>query len=171
MTPLFQKLNLKDQAEILVLNAPGEFESELSALEGVKVVRKAAGVKKIGFAMGFVTTSAELEKVVKSIVSRLDGDGIVWMAYPKTASRNYKCEFNRDSGWTLLGEVGFEPVRQVAIDEDWSALRFRRVEYIKKMTRAAEGALTSEGKVKTTDRGRKKSFEVQSPESGVKSAF
>lgn len=156
MTPLFKKLNLKDQPEILVLNAPEEFETELSALEGVNVVRKATGVKKIGFAMAFVKTSAELEKAGKSIVSRLDGDGIVWMAYPKTTSRKYRCEFNRDSGWTALGEAGFEPVRQVAIDGDWSALRFRRVEYIKKMTRAADGALTSEGKVKTTDRGRKK---------------
>jgi hypothetical protein len=27
--------------------------------------------------------------------------------------------------------AGFDSVRQIAIDEDWSALRFRRVEYIK----------------------------------------
>mgnify|MGYP005835701873 CR=1 FL=1 len=39
-----------------------------------------------------------------------------------------------------------EPVRQVAIDEDWSALRFRRVEYIKTMTRSF--AMTLEGKAK-----------------------
>ncbi len=156
MTPLFKKLNLKDQTEILVLNAPEEFETELSALEAVSVARKATGVKKIGFAMAFVKTAAELEKAVKSIASRLDGDGVVWMAYPKTTSKKFTCEFNRDSGWTALGEAGFEPVRQVAVDGDWSALRFRRVEYIKKMTRAADGALTSEGKVKTTDRGRKK---------------
>jgi hypothetical protein len=37
-------------------------------------------------------------------------------------------------------------VRQVAIDEDWSALRFRRVAHIKKMTRSF--AMTSEGKQK-----------------------
>ena len=34
-----------------------------------------------------------------------------------------------------MGEAGFEPVRMVAIDEDWSALRFRRAEFIKNMTR------------------------------------
>lgn len=27
--------------------------------------------------------------------------------------------------------AGFRPIRQVAIDEDWSALRFRRVEFVK----------------------------------------
>jgi len=30
-----------------------------------------------------------------------------------------------------LKALGFETVRAVAIDEDWSALRFRRVEFIK----------------------------------------
>lgn len=35
-----------------------------------------------------------------------------------------------------MGSLGFAGVRQVAIDDDWSALRFRRVEYIKKMARA-----------------------------------
>jgi hypothetical protein len=30
-----------------------------------------------------------------------------------------------------LGEYNLEPVRQVAIDKDWSALRFRRVDKIK----------------------------------------
>ncbi len=41
-----------------------------------------------------------------------------------------------------MGAVGFEGVRQVAIDEDWSALRFRRVEYIKRMTRDPKRAMT-----------------------------
>ncbi len=45
-----------------------------------------------------------------------------------------------------LGAAGFEPVRMVAIDEDWSALRFRRVEHIKKMTRSF--AMTDAGKEK-----------------------
>ena len=35
----------------------------------------------------------------------------------------------------MLGEAGFEGVRQVAIDEDGSAIRFRHVDYIKSMTR------------------------------------
>ena len=45
-----------------------------------------------------------------------------------------------------VGAHGFEPVRMVAIDEDWSALRFRRVEHIKTMTRSF--ALTEAGKAK-----------------------
>jgi hypothetical protein len=57
---------------------------------------------------------------------------MLWFAYPKKSSVNYTCDFSRDTGWEILGRHGFEGVRMVAIDQDWSALRFRRVEYIKK---------------------------------------
>jgi hypothetical protein len=72
------------------------------------------------------------------------------MAYPKGTSKKYQCEFNRDSGWTTLGAAGFEPVRVVAIDEDWSALRFRRVEYIKSMRRKPTGAISAAGRRKAS---------------------
>jgi hypothetical protein len=68
------------------------------------------------------------------------------MAYPKGSSKRYQCEFNRDGGWDVLAHAGFEAVRQVAIDEDWSALRFRRVEFIKSLTRAPGRAATQAGK-------------------------
>jgi len=55
----------------------------------------------------------------------------------------YRCDFNRDTGWVALGEIGFEGVRQIAIDEDWTALRFRRVEFIKTLTRDASRAIIS----------------------------
>lgn len=42
-----------------------------------------------------------------------------------------KLNLNRDDGWDELKKAGFDTVRAVAIDEDWSALRFRRVEFIK----------------------------------------
>jgi hypothetical protein len=63
------------------------------------------------------------------------GDAIVWFAYPKGTSKRYTCDFNRDTGWDVLGRLGFEPVRQVALDEDWSALRFRRAEFIQSLRR------------------------------------
>lgn len=83
----------------------------------------------------------EVDRFASRVAKATSGeDAIVWVAYPKGTSKNYQCEFNRDTGWGKLGELGFEPVRQVAIDADWTALRFRRVEYIKKMTPEARGA-------------------------------
>jgi hypothetical protein len=74
---------------------------------------------------------------------------IIWIAYPKQSSKKYKCEFNRDTGWEVIGKLGFEPVKQVAIDEDWSALRFRRVEFIATLTRRNSMALSEQGKART----------------------
>jgi hypothetical protein len=49
----------------------------------------------------------------------------------------------------VLGAAGFEGVRMVAIDEDWTAVRFRRAEFIKTMTRGSEWAMSARGKART----------------------
>jgi hypothetical protein len=131
MPSIFQKLNLKDQKEILVVNAPASFEEELAELDGVAVARDLRKAKTVCFALMFATRQAEIDGFSRGVAGKAEGDAILWFAYPKQASKRYKCEFNRDSGWKVLRGVGFDSVRQVAIDSDWSALRFRRVEYIK----------------------------------------
>lgn len=135
MASVFEKLNLKGQKQILVLNAPESFEGELAGLRGIAVRRALKDFKEIEFALAFVTKQAEVDTLGKSIAQKATGDAVVWFAYPKGSSKKYKCEFNRDSGWDAIGKLGLEPVRMVAIDEDWSAVRFRRVEFIKTLTR------------------------------------
>jgi hypothetical protein len=148
VTLLFKKLNLKDQKQVLILNAPDSFEPELETLEGVTVQRDLVEVQTITFSLAFVTKQAEVDELVGAIAPKTQGDAIVWFAYPKGTSKKYKCEFNRDTGWAVLGEAGFEGVRQVAIDADWSALRFRKVEFISSMTRDEKRAITEQGKAK-----------------------
>lgn len=149
VTPLFRKLNLKNSSEILVVNAPASFEPELRLLEGVAVQRQGDGLDAITFALAFVTRQNEVDELAQAIALKLQGDGLLWFAYPKASSKNYTCEFNRDTGWMVLGNLGFEPVRQVAIDADWSALRFRRVKYIKSMTRDPKMAISREGRARS----------------------
>ena len=144
MTPLFKKLNLGAHAVIHVLGAPVSFEPELAALGGVTVKRSVSG--RSSFAMAFVVTQAERDAASAKLAKACQGDAVLWMAYPKGSSKKYRCEFNRDSGWAVLGAAGFEPVRMVAVDEDWSALRFRRVEHIKTLARHAAGAISEAGK-------------------------
>ena len=144
MTPIFKKLNLKDQNEILVLNPPESFEPELASLSDVTIQRSIGDLQQINFSLAFVTQQAEVDNLARIIAQRAEGDAILWFAYPKASSKNYTCEFNRDTGWAVLGELGFEGVRQVAIDADWSAIRFRRVEFIKTLTRAKKNRLTGQ---------------------------
>ena len=98
--------------------------------------RDPKSAKAIAFAVVFVKTLAEVESAAK-LLPKTVGDAIVWMAYPKGTSKRFRCEFNRDNGWAALEAAGFESVRMVAIDEDWSALRFRRSEYVKSSKVAA----------------------------------
>ena len=132
MTPLFKKLNLASHSEIVVLNAPKSFEAELNALTEIRIRRDTKRLKQITFAIAFVQTLAEVESAAARLLPVAIGDATVWFAYPKASSKQYKCEFNRDTGWAAVLVVGFDTVRAVAIDEDWSALRFRRVEFIRR---------------------------------------
>jgi hypothetical protein len=138
MPTVFDKLNLKAQREILVVNAPASFEPELAGLVGVTVLRDAAQAKAIDFALAFATQQAEVNRLSPLLAGKAEGDALLWFAYPKGTSRKYTCDFNRDTGWAVLRSLGFDTVRAVAIDEDWSALRFRRVAFIKPTTRIAK---------------------------------
>jgi hypothetical protein len=147
MNAVFKKMNYKDQKVIHTINTPESFEKELKEMAALAVVTKQIKASdKSSFIIAFCTKQSEIDKLTPVFAKALDGDGLLWFAYPKGTSKKYKCDFNRDTGWNILGKYGFEPVRQVAIDDDWSALRFRRVEHIKTMTRSF--AMTEKGKEK-----------------------
>ena len=80
---------------------------------------------------------------------KLKGAGTVWFAYPKRSSKKYTSEISRDYGWEILGEFEFQAVRSFAVDQDQNAMRFRRVGFIKKMTRNSKFAMTQEGEKRT----------------------
>jgi hypothetical protein len=136
MAEIFEKLNLKDRQEILVLQAPLSFEPELARLPVLTIHRHIESVPEIGFSLAFVTRQSEVDALAGPVAARAKGDAVVWFAYPKGTSKKYRCDFNRDTGWDALKAAGFDTVRAVAIDEDWTALRFRRVEHIKVRVKA-----------------------------------
>lgn len=127
---VFEKLNLRDQAQLLVLNAPESFEPQLARLRGRSIVRSLKDCPQVEFALIFVSRRKQLNDLAAAVTRRAADDPLLWFAYPKGTSRKYSCDFSRDHGWEVLYEAGFDTVRQVAIDEDWSALRFRRSKYI-----------------------------------------
>ena len=122
MAEVWGKLNLKDQTAVLVVNAPPSFESQLKALDGVTVKRRPADVKSVDFSLAFVTRQKEVDDLARVVAKKAKVD------------------------------AGFEPVRMVAIDDDWTAMRVRRVEFIKNLTRPESFALSKEGKKRTARR-------------------
>ncbi len=135
MMPIFDKLNLGKLTSIVVYNAPTSFEPELTRLTGIKIERDPKKPVAVKFSLAFVTAQKELDRLSKLLAAAAEADALLWFAYPKGTSKRYTCEFNRDTGWDVIRRAGFDTVRAVAIDDDWSAIRFRRKEFIKSKSR------------------------------------
>jgi hypothetical protein len=73
--------------------------------------------------VAFARNKAELGTVAAPVVAAARQDRLDWVAYPKAGQLG--TDLNRDVLAALLTGQGVQPVRQVAIDETWSALRFR----------------------------------------------
>lgn len=132
MDPILKKMTWKEGMNIQIWNAPSELHDLISEWEKDGLINPTSAPD---FMIAFVQTEAEVNTYFFELQKLAPDDQQVWMAYPKGSSKRYKAEINRDSGWSYLGEFGYEGVRQIAIDEDWSALRFRSTKHIKTMTR------------------------------------
>lgn len=131
--PLADRLRLPAAGEILVLNAP---EEVLHALGDPAVAVHEAPAGVFAFVMAFVPDRAAAAAALPTALNAFDGEGMLWVAYPKRSSRRYASDLDRDLTASLLGPFGYEPVAQIAVDDDWSALRFRRTDRIPRMTRS-----------------------------------
>lgn len=117
---VLKKLFYKKQSPVRVLNAP----SEAKALE--KALKPEAGAKgKAAFALAFAADKAAAIRIAKAAKKTLQDEAVFWVAYPKGSSKKYKADINRDSLNTLMAEYGFDGVSLVALDEDWSAMRYK----------------------------------------------
>lgn len=149
MSSLLKKLNYKTQDRILVLSPPPEFEIFLSEFQAVmKLDREPSSKIKYDFIIAFSIMKKDLENILKKTSKAASDECLYWFAYPKKTSKKYNSDITRDSGWQKLGDLGYEAVRMIAIDEDWSAMRFKKADKIKTMKRNEKLAMSSAGKKK-----------------------
>ncbi|GGX10237.1 hypothetical protein [Aquimarina muelleri] len=152
MTPLFKKLQLPSTLdEILVLNEPEGFCKELDCLKGITVKESLIQVSEVDFALVFVTNKKQIENRIETTYPKLVGDAILWFAYPKKSSNKYSSEITKDNGWGVLGDYNLKSIKQISIDNDWAALRFRKVNFIENNTPSKGFAISNVGKEKTTN--------------------
>jgi len=148
MHPLLRKLNFKDHRRLVVLGAPPELDATFEAIGQEVSIGQRLG-KDEAFVLTFVRSCAEIGAKAPKVVAALADDALLWFAYPKKSSKKHESDIGRDDSWGALGRLGYEGVRQVAIDDDWSALRFRPAEHIKTMKRDPSRALSEAGKSRT----------------------
>ncbi len=125
MNPVLKKLQFKGQSPVLLLKTPAEFKPTRDAF-AVPVHNAPKGA--YGFVLAFAKSRAEATAHAKALEKALlDGASLLWIAYPKGSSKKYQADLNRDSLHALMAEHGFDGVSLVALDDDWSAMRFKRV--------------------------------------------
>ncbi|HYK75241.1 MAG TPA: DUF3052 domain-containing protein [Pseudoneobacillus sp.] len=144
---ILKKLNFKEKGQpVLIVNPPKVYEDVFTAFNSD--IHKEAKAEIYDFVQVFGTNNEELQVYAREVSHLISEDGLLWLCYPKKSSKLYKgSDCSRETVMGMLANEGYEPVRQVAIDEDWSALRFRKPENIKSMTR--KFAVTDAGKQRT----------------------
>ncbi len=125
-TPLPRKLQLRPGACLILKNAPAMARDALRPMpDGARVSEP--GESGCDAALVFVSREAQVGAEFAEILPRLGGDDpLLWFAWPKAGQ--LETDLTRDQGWDAVTDAGWEPVRQVAIDDVWSALRFRKDE-------------------------------------------
>lgn len=127
--PIVKKLGLKPGMRALFLAAPDGYVNRLAPLpEGVTAATKPAGTYE--FIQFFATHMAEIEKKAPELLQSAAPGAVFWIAYPKKAA-GVDSDLSRDVLAAAMTEKGWRPVSIVALDEVWSALRFRPIADVK----------------------------------------
>lgn len=122
-TPLPRKLGLKPNARFGVWSAPAQFSEQLGPLPpGVTLVDAARGASALNLIVCFVSSRAELTRVLARAQKRLEPDGRLWLCGPKKAS-GIKTDVGESEVRTLGLASGLVDNKVCAIDEVWSGLR------------------------------------------------
>ena len=132
MKTLLEKLNFKGQKRIVVFNAEKNFKlAPYREIKDIQIDNEIDLRYPYDFMIIFVRKIREVEEITPVALHNLAVDGILWFCYPKKSSTKYSSEIDRDHGWKALNDLQFFGIRLVTIDDDWSALRFRNIKYIK----------------------------------------
>ena len=107
-----------------MINGPHEHVLEMDDISLTNAVPASA-------VLVFVTQLSEVEALFTTALKDLRADGLLWVAYPKGAS-GFQTDINRDKLGAAVESSGWRPVRQVALDLTWSAMRFRPADQVGK---------------------------------------
>ena len=121
-TPLNQKLGIKAESRVALLDAPEGFADELAPLPpGVRIVRRLPF--QVDVALLFVTERRRLERRFPAVAAAVRPAGAFWVAWPKRSSR-VPTDLTED----VLREVGLPQGlvdnKVCAVTDVWSGLRF-----------------------------------------------
>ena len=121
-TPLTKKLGLKSGMRVWLRNAPDDFEGLLEGLpDDVSLSRRKRS--DVDLVMCFNTSARKLEADVGLARSVIPPNGVIWVAWPKKASK-VPTDITEDRLREMFLPTGLVDVKVCAIDDTWSGLKF-----------------------------------------------
>jgi len=127
---LLEKLQLKDEKNILIQGLPSSVEKQFIKLNFAKSVTPLLRTRRIDFALVFAVNKKQLTDILTDVLPALADGAKFWIAYPKVTSK-IASDLTRDSNWECLEKFGLDSVSQIAMDNVWTAMRFKKKELIK----------------------------------------
>ena len=122
---LFEKLQLKNEKNLLIQGLPSTIEKQFAKLSFAKNVTPLIKIRKIDFALIFALNQTQLNGILMEVIPALQPSAKLWIAFPKSTSKIVS-DLNRDCTWNYLIENGFESDAQVILDYVWNALLFKK---------------------------------------------
>ena len=115
---LAHKMNMKPPVSVTIIDQPEGVDLEFGS--GITTVTDPATADAV---VVFLPNREALERRRSLVAEAAGTDRLTWVAYPKAGQ--LATDLNRDILWDLLATSGIKPVRQVSIDDVWSAVRWR----------------------------------------------
>lgn len=134
---LLEKLQLKDEKNLLIQGLPSSIEKQFAKLAFAKNMTPLLKSKRIDFALIFAFNERQLLSIVEEIMPAMREEAKFWVAYPKATSK-IATTLNRDNSWECITGTGYESVRQVAIDHVWTAIRFKKTDPLAILNRESD---------------------------------
>jgi hypothetical protein len=116
--PLVKKLGIKPGHVVVLLQAPDGFQLDLP--EGALIGRRLTGHADV--ALLFTTDRAILERRIDALGRAIAPDGMVWIAWPKKASR-VPTTMSEQVVRDVALPIGLVDTKVAAIDDTWSGLK------------------------------------------------
>ena len=122
---ILEKLQLKNEKNILIQGLPSSIEKQFSKLSFAKNLTPLLRTRKIDFALVFAVSENQLNSILDDIMPALKGDSKLWVAYPKLTSK-ITTDLNREGSWNKLMTADYESIEQVSLDHVWHAVNFKK---------------------------------------------
>jgi hypothetical protein len=121
-TPLVKKLGIKPNQRVFTIDAPKDYAELVAPLPEGATITSRANAPPLEFAHVFARAAKDLAVHLRDLRKRIADDGVIWVSWPKQASR-VETDVTEDVVRAIALPMGLVDVKVCAVDATWSGLK------------------------------------------------